>query len=88
MVSKLAAGVFLAASLLHAAVVDAAKPTTAEDIKKALEANGLDTSKLPSTAGYQVSSDSGIINTGPQHCNLLVRWLYINPGWPCWNTSL
>jgi hypothetical protein len=73
MVSKFAAGVLIAASLFHVAVVDAAKPTSAEDIKKALETNGLDISKLPPTTGYEIVTD-GRINTGPQHCNLLVRW--------------
>lgn len=73
MVSQLAAGVLIAAGLFHAALVDAANPTTAEGVKKALEANGLDISKLPSTAGYEIATDNGI-STGPQHCNLLVRW--------------
>lgn len=77
--SKLAAGIFFAASLFQAvAVVDAAKPTTAEDIKKALEANGLDISKLPSTAGAEIATDSGI-NTAPQYCSLLVGWPCITP---------
>ncbi|KAH8694268.1 FAD binding domain protein [Talaromyces proteolyticus] len=67
MVSALAAAIVLGLGLFNG--VDA-QLTTAAEIKQALQANGLDVSKLPSTSQNGIAAASGI-NAAPQHCNVL-----------------